>query len=864
MHWPYRIRLRLRSLLSRNEVERELEEEIEFHLAVQTEANRRTGMSEGSARRAAYWEFGGVVRVEEACRDQIFGSLEKFGQDLRYAARLMRKAPTFSAFIVLSLAFGIGTIVAAFSILNTVLLEALPFPHPESLVLISRASSVPDYQGYSEHSELFSGVAAWVEERMSLTVSAVPETIRGARASASFLPVLGIEPFLGRSFRAEEDRPAGAHVAMLSYNTWQNRFGGDPQIIGTPIDLNAESVTVIGVLPSTFWFPGEPIEIWVPRVFDNRFVPSQMIWDGAGILTGTIARLRSDVPFARAEAGLQVINSRRIKTAHDVHLVSLAESSSAEIRPSLLLLFGAAGCILLVTCANVAGLLLARASARRREIAVRLALGVSRGRLTQQLLIESLPYVVAGGGLGLLLARVEIAALMVLTGHDLVGWKGVAIDAPALALSIGVTLFCALIFGLAPAVQCLRRDHGEGLQDFSRSDFSAGQARLRSGLVVGQTTAAVALTLAAALLLQSYARMRLLRTGIQPEGVATASLRLPDSRYNTNQSRARFYDELLRRVRGIPGVRSVGATSALQPQSTGEGSMTWPEGVLIDPARPPITRNRSVSPGYFRALDIPLIAGRQLTEADDARSPNVMLVNESFARKYYPDGRAIGRHVTYSSLHVRCQIVGVVADVRPRMIDAAAQPEMYFPYMQRSRHEMSMVIRSRVSLATLEQAVRRELRRIDPEQPLYNVQTMEEVMSDGLSRPRSTTSLISFFSVAALALAAVGIYGVLSFTVTLRTREIGIRMALGAKIPQIKRLVIHQCMKLIGLGIGIGIPVALLLSRFFSTLLFGISATEPLTVGAVLVIVATVEWIAAYLPARRAARIDPAQTLRAE
>jgi putative ABC transport system permease protein len=554
----------------------------------------------------------------------------------------------------------------------------------------------------------------------------------------------------------------------------------------------------------------------------------------------------------------------QLKGLNGAHLQPIQRSSSADVRPSLLLLWGAAGCILLVTCANTASLLLARATARRKEIAVRLALGVSRSRLARQLLTESLPLAAAGGTLGWVLARVGLAAVMTLTGHNLTGWRQIGMGNAVLAFAIGVSLLSALLFGLAPALQSLRSDARDGLKDGSHGDTSGTQARLRGALVIGETAVAVALGMSAALLMQSYARMATLHTGVRPEGLVTASLHLPDARYGTAQARVQFYDELLRRLRNLPGVAGVGATSALQLQSKGEGSMTWPEGALVDAAKPPIVRNRSVSPEYFYVLGVRLIAGRQLTEADSASSQKVMLVNESFARTYFPDERAIGRRVTYSSLHVTCEIVGVVADVRPRMTDAAAQPEMYFPYMQRSRHEMSLVLRSHLAPAALERTIRGELRAIDAEQPLYAVQTMEEVMSGVLSQPRSTTSIVAFLSAAALLLAAIGIYGVLSFGVAQRSREIGIRLALGARTGQIRALVVGQSMKLVTAGIAIGIPASLGLARFFSTLLFGITPADPVTMGAVVAIVLAVGWMAAYLPARHATRIDPVRALRSQ
>ena len=862
-HWPYRLRLLLRSLFRRNDVERDLDDELEFHLAMQSATNRQMGMAESEARLAARRQFGGVTQQREACRGHIFGWMEGCGQDLRYAVRSLRRSPGFSAFVVLTLAFGIGTNVTVFSIVNAVLLESPPFPDADRLVTIPGAYSVPAYEFYARSSTVFSGVAAWVDESMTLMVSGSADSVRGARASASFFPVLGVHPLLARSFQVEEDRPGGAHVAMLGYNAWRTRFGGDRWIIGKTIRVNAESLTVVGVLPSSFWFAGEPVDVWVPRVFDNRFVPPQMIRDGSGILTDIVARLRPGVSLEQANSALRVMNAR-LDPRLDAHLQAIARNGTADIRPSLLLLWGAAGCILLVTCANTSSLLLARATARRKEIAVRLALGVSRSRLARQLMAESVPYAAAGGVLGFLLAQAGLAAITALTGQSLTGWRPVQMGNPVIAFAIGASFVSALVFGLAPVLQSLRCDLQDGLKDCARGDSSAGQPRLRGALVVTETAVAVVLAMSAALLTQSYAHMRTLRTGVQSTGLVTASLHLPDARYGAARDRVKFYDEFLRRVRDIPGVQSVGAASALQLQSKGEGSMTWPEGSVVRATTPLIVRNRSISPDYFRVLGIPLVAGRQFTEADDASSPNVMLVNQSFARNHFPDGRVIGRRVTYSSLHVTCQIVGVVADVRPRMTDAAAQPEMYFPYMQRSRHEMSLVVRSRLTPGDLERAIRGELRAVDPEQPLYAVRTMDEVMDGVLSPPRSTTSIVAFFSVAALLLAAIGIYGVLSFSVAQRSREIGIRMALGAQVPEIRALVVRQSLKLVAAGIAVGIPAALLLARFSSTLLFGIAPTDPATIGAVVTIVLSVGWMAAYLPARQATRIDPLGALRSQ
>lgn len=795
--------------------------------------------------------------------DRFRGWLDSFRQDLRNAGRLLKRSPGFSAFVIFTLAFGIGANVVVFSIVRTVLVDALPFPDAQQLFVMKDVNSVPAYEWYARPSTVFSGVAAWVDESMSLVVGHTADRAHGARVSASFFPVLGVRPLLGRSFRVDEDRPGGAAVAMLSYRTWQNRFGGDPEIIGKAVRVNTESLTVAGVLPQSFWFPGEPVEVWVPRVFDNRFVSPQMVRNGAGILSGVFARLRADVRAEQAEAALQVAGAP-YEWSRTIHLQPMQQSTTADIRTSLWLLWGAAGCILVVTCTNTAGLLLARATARRKEMAMRLALGGSRLRLVRQLLTESLAFAAVGGVLGFLLARAGLATVAALVGRELTAWRQIEMGASAVIFAVGASLASALIFGLAPALQSLRTDPLDGMRDSSRTASSASQPRLRSALVMGQTAVAVALSIVAALLIQSYARMRTLHTGVRTEGLVTASLRLPDSRYNTVGSRTKFYDELLRRLRNIPGVTIAACTSALQLESKGEGSMTWPEGAGIDPNHPPVVKNRNISPEYFGALGIPVIAGRAFTEADDALSPKVMMVNESFARTYFPGGGALGRQVTYTSEHVTARITGIVADLRPRMIDAAAQPEMYFPYMQRPRHEMTLVLRSSLPLGAAERAIRNELRAVDPEQPLYDVRTMDEVVRTVLSRPRSTTSMVAFLSVGALALAAVGIFGVLSFTVAQRRREIGIRMALGAGNSQIRAMVVRQGMLVVAAGTAVGIPASLAAARLSRTLLFGVSPGDPLTMVAVAAVVLGVGWLAAIIPARHAARIDPLRALQSD
>jgi predicted permease len=869
-HWPYRLRLRLRSLFLRREIERDLDDEFAFHLAMQAEANRQAGMREDEACAEAARQFGGATQVREACRDRIFGCLERFGQDVRYAVRSVGRSPAFSAFVVLSLAFGIGVNVSIFALVNAVLLRPLPLPDPDRLAVIDGAYSIPRFEYYSRDTRAFSGVAAWLTEAVTVVGTGGPNQAQGARVSAGFFPVLGVKPLAGRFFLPDEDQRGGPLVVVLSYSAWQRYFNSDPSLVGKAIRLNAESATVIGILPQTFRYPGQPVDFWQPRVFDVHWVSQESVRRGAGILNDIIVRLRPGVSLRAADAGLQVLDAAYRNTYPEngdivwhVNVKGLQQSVVSDVRSSLLLLWGAAGCVLLITCANTASLLLARATARHKEIAVRLALGVSRGRLVQQLLIENMPFVFCGGLLGMGLARVAITALSALSRETLAR-QPVMLDGTAIVFAIGVTVFSGLMFGLAPAIQSIRSDPNDGLRATSRGVSARGQVRLRGSLVVAETAMALALTMSASVLLRSYVHMRTLRTGIQTDHVLTAALRIPVARYGTDQQKAAFFDELLRRVGNLPGVTAAGVTSYLHLESRGEGSKTQPEGYPdIGPASP-IVKNRTVSPDYFRALGIPRSNGRSFTSADTATSPRVMIVNESFAGKYFPDGRILGRHVTYSMNRVNCEIVGVVADVRRDMGAAGAEPEMYLPFTQHPRETMTLVVRSALDPSSIAAATGREVRAIDPDQPIYQVGTFDDVLSTVLTRPRSITSIVGFFSVAALVLAAVGIYGVLSYSVAQRRREMSIRMALGAEPRQIRILVLAHSLRLVGAGVVIGVPSALALGGLSSSLLFGIKAADPTTMAAAVLLILLVGVAAAYLPARRAARVDPMRALQSE
>jgi len=783
-----------------------------------------------------------------------FDFLETVWQDLRYAVRMLRKNPLFAFAAIGTFAVAIGANTAIFSVVNAAFLRPLPYPDANRLLFlwegqqnVTYSFSYPRYEMLRDQATDFEGVAAYDDESITATASGDPERIEGGRVSANFFSVIGVNPIIGRTFTGEEDRASGPPLVVLSHHYWENRLSSDPNVIGRTLRIDGTSHTVIGVLPAGFQFLGEPVEVWRSRIVDaGTFFPSS-VRHGAQYLT-VIGRLKQGIGIRQAQASLGVLDARY---RHDnpgngdldepVHASLLQEQTVSSLRLSLFVTWGAVSCLLLIACANIANLLLARATARGKEIVVRLAIGATRGRIARQLLTESVLIAVCGGILGLLFAQWGVkllAATIRQTAHQV---PEARIDGAVVAFTLAVSVIVGLAFGLAPVLVSLRDER-------SRVPF-------RSMLVTAEVALSLVLLAGAGLLMQSFLRMRGMATGIQSDQVSMLWLILNPHRYESFPQRAAFYDETLRRVRALPGVRLAAIASrvdVLQPGDVGGGDIVIP-GIQPQAA----ARGRSISPDYLRLLGIPLLAGRDITAQDSTTSPKVMLVNQTFARHFFPNQDPIGKHVNYS---VDCEIVGVAGDVRSSLQTPGPLEEFYLPLTQAPRGTGRLLIRSTAPLS----AVRHEVQAVDRDQAVMEMRPLNDALDNSLNQPRSTMSILVAFAAAALLLAAMGIYGVMAYGVAQRSREIGIRIALGAKTGDVRRLVVGQSMRLVLAGVAIGIPAAAAVSRLYSSLLFGVKPADPFTLLAVVAILSFSALGASYIPSRRATKVDPASVLRAE
>jgi putative ABC transport system permease protein len=808
-------------------------------------------------------------------------TLDTFLRDLFYTIRTLRKSPGFAVVAIGTFALGIGANTAIFTIVNAVLLQPLPYAEPQQLVLFwqhaanpaNRTSfSLPRFEMLRDQSkELGVDLAAYAEESVTLASGQEPARVQAARISANFLPLLGVPPALGRTFSTLEDSPAGSPVVILSDTLWRRRFSADRSILGKSIAVDGQSRAVVGILPAGFRFSGQSPDLWIPRVFDTSIFSEAIIRRGATFLT-VIGRLQPDVSMTQAAANLQVLSGRYVKDHRGntdatffPALGSLHEETVSDARTMLGVLWAAVGCVLLIACANVANLLLARGAAREKEITVRIAVGASRSHIISQLVTESLFIAMCGGLLGLPLADWGVRMLLLLDPANLVPVGEVHADATVLLFTFAVSLIIGVLFGLAPAILSARADVQQGLQASSRgTSGKISSRRLRSALIIAEVAVSLVLLVGAGLLMQSFSRMRGMSTGAQPAHVLTMQLALPPTSYQKPEARAAFYDHLLQRVQALPGVVAAGAASRLHITQSAVAYLFRLDGAPDLGPKNPAARARIVSDGYFRALGIPLLRGRGFDAHDNASALPVMIVNESFARRYFPGKNAIGERVVYSTDRIRCQIVGIVGDVRASLSDLQSREEMYVPYTQKPWLTMTLAVRYAGDPQTIVPAIQAELHAIDKGQALSRIQTMEQAMAETLNQPRTTATVVLAFAFAALALAALGLYGVMAYTVTQRTREMGIRMALGARPAEVRNLIVRQSMKLVAAGIAIGVPLAAVVARLYASLLFGTTAFDPLTFGVVVVIITLVAMLASYLPARRATAVDPMMVLRAE
>jgi len=800
--------------------------------------------------------------------------------ELRYAVRRLLKSPWFTVVAIGGLGLGIGANVALFSVINSVFLRPLPYRDPGRVVRLTstheaqnltRAGfSYPRYLEVQQRQQVFSDLALSAGNAFTLTGRGDPEQVIALHASASLLPTLGLEPALGRNFSADEDRPGGGHVALIGHRLWQQHFNRNPSALGQALILNGAPYTIIGVLPeAASAFPLNQIQIWVPRPAEVPYlVPAQL--NNGGYFFQATARLRPDVSLERAREAMNVIaagyrgaNPANVDAPSHIEVVPLLDDLVGEQRQSYLMLFGAVTCVLLIACANIANLLLARFAGRRKEIAARFALGASRAHVVRQMMTESMLLALIGGAVGVLLARWALGAVIAL-GADLIPRAvEIRLDPMALAFALLVALVTGMAIGLLPALQAARVNVNETLKESSRGSTGGGQ-RLRAGLLVAEVSLSLVLLIAAGLLLTSFARLQRVAPGFTPDGVFTAQLVLPPQRYDRDNLVA-FYEQLYQRLANLPGSTS----AALTDRVPLTGAQTpAPVAVMGRPVPPmserPHANRHLVSPRYFATLGIPIRAGREFDERDNARVPHVAIVNETFARRHFPGEDPIGRTLITGMAGLPSQIVGVVADVRSTGLNTPPEPDYFLPALQRPETFTNILVRTSAAPAAMDPLVREALRTVDPDLPLLQPQALSTAIAETTANRKLALALLAAFAALALVLASLGVYSVMANLVSFRTNEIGIRMALGASPRAVLRMVLGHGRRLTLLGIALGMAGAFFVSRLMQQALFDVNPADPLIYVAVAVLLLLVAECAAWFPARRATRIDPVIALRAE
>ncbi len=817
--------------------------------------------------------------------------------DLKYGIRQLVKNLGFTSVAVLTLALGIGANTAIFSVVNAVLLKPLPFPQADRLVAIGSTDtrnpqskielnslSYADFFDFREQNRSFASMSAYRDISLALTGEGGATSIRGIKATADFFDVLGVRPNLGRSFTRADDQAGGGPGGLkiiLSQDFWKRQFGGDRNVIGRTIELDRRGYTIVGVMPPHFQFPiqNDPIDFYVTVAEDATTTDgSKPATEQRGShFLQAIGRLKAGVTVAQADSDLSSIAADLAKKYPDtnthfgVAVKPLREELIGDVRTALYVLFGAVVCVLLIANANVANLLLARASVRGKEIAVRAAIGASRGRIVRQLLTESLVLAAVGGVIGLLFAEWGTAALVKAVPQNIPRISNIQLDGAVLAFTLLVSLVTGIVFGLVPAWQASHVDLNSSLKSGGRTGgVGEHKARMRNALVMAEVALALVLLVCAGLLIQSFVRLGRVPVGVQTERLLTARISLPDTAYPHNPNIIAFFDQLLPRVRAIPGVDSA---STIVPLPLSGGNMV----TSFDNADHPLPEGqrpgapvRLIWTDYFKTMGIPVRQGRVFDQRDQLDSAPVVIVNERFAQKYFPGENPIGKRIqpgfsADDKGEKMREIVGVVGNVKHLSLKNEDSPEMYLPETQIPFNIVSLVVRTRVSdPGAITSAIRKELAAIDQSIPLTSVRVFDEYISKSLARPRFNALLLSIFAGTALVLTAIGIYGVMAYSVAQRTNEIGIRIALGAAKSAIFRLVVGQAMGLVGISLLIGLVGAFAATRLLNTMLFGVGAWDPITFGAIVFVLAAVAFIAAWLPARRAAAVDPVIALRSE
>jgi predicted permease len=874
---------RLRGMFLRRKLEQELEEEIRAHLDMQIEGNLQRGMSPDEARYEALQKFGGVAQVKESYRDRRgLPIVDSTLQDLRYGLRMLLKNKGFTVAAVLTLTLGVGANTLIFSVVNGILLRPLPWKEPDRLVALweTRSQAGADqelvrgdhYRLWQQQRHLLEQMAFWPAwpgaQNFKLVNETGVEATTGAFVSSGLFPLLGVQPMLGRAFLPEEDNYEGNRVVVLGHRLWQERFGGDPSIVGRSVKIDSfrqNDYQVVGVMPPGLDYPNGA-ELWLPAGWMGVKA------EGNGHWFQVLARLRDGVTAERLRAELNELTTRGspsgaapIISQHVKVVPLLDQVIGAKTRAALLLLLGAAGFVLLIACVNVANLLLARAATRQREIGIRLALGASRGHLMRQMLTESLLLALAGGALGLLLAWWGVAALATFNVVNLPRLAEVRVDGGVIGFALLISLLTSVLCGLVPAWQLSGSDLTSALKGNKQgaSQNPAGQ-RLRHLLVVAEVALAMILLAGAGLMINSFLRLQRLNPGFQPENLLVAE-------FNFGGANHLLFQQLITRLQAYPNVQAVGGTTRLPLAGASNQSFIFvAAGRPVEEAQGTMNGDMfGCTPDYFRAMGIPLRRGRFFTERDGQGAPAVVLISETLARRYFPHGDALGQRLTFTrrdgSLDpVWREIVGVVGAAKNVSLEEEALPEVYAPWQQWAWDHPALVVRTTNDSLSLAAVIRNEARAINKLVPAPQIRTMPQVMARWVAPAQFRTLLMTLFGAVALALASVGLYGVMSYTVTQRTQEIGIRLALGAQPCDMLALVVRQGLRLVLVGSCIGLTGALALTSLLSHLLFGVSATDPLTFAVIAVVLMLVALLACWIPARRAARIDPLAALRHE
>ncbi|HEY3568939.1 MAG TPA: ABC transporter permease [Thermoanaerobaculia bacterium] len=877
---------RLRALRGREAVIGDIDEELRLHLEMEAAANVERGMPPEEARRAALRTFGNFDSVRERAYEVRGGGLlETLLQDVRYAGRMLAKRPGFTAVAALTLALGVGANTAIFSVVEAVLLRPLPYRHAGRVVVVwennhtqpgrHNVISPANFLDWREQAKSFDEMAVFLDQPLSLTGAGEPEEVPAQLVTPNLFALLGVNPELGRAFTPEDAKPGKrAVVVVISHGLWQRRFGGAPDVIGRTVSLNGRPMSVVGVMPDGFkWFVKEnsrasrPAELWLPMSLAPYSDRTK-----SGRFAQAVARLAPGVPLDKAQAEMDTIAGRLESQYPDydkgwgITLVPLRDQLSGEIKPALLVLLGAVGFVLLIACVNVANLLLARAAGRHKEIAIRSAMGAGRRRIVRQLLTESVLLSLLGGALGLLLALWSVRALVALSPENLIGAGEVGLDLPVLAFTLAASLLTGILFGLAPALEASRVRLNESLKESSRGNAGSSRGRrLRDALIAAEVGLALVLLVGAGLMVRSFVRLQAVDPGFDARNLLTLRVALPSVRYPDDAKADAFFRQAVASLRTLPGVRSASAISELPFAALGTATSFTIEG---RPAPPPGeffgTDVRVVDEEYFRTMRIPVLAGRTFTPQEVAEDRKVCVVNQAMARVYFPGENPVGKRITVvmSDSPTPTEIIGVVGDARYAKLEGDLQPMVYWTPPQLPYSSRTLVLRAQGDPESLAAPARRAIQAIDKDLPVADVRTMEGWIAESMARTRFGTLLLAAFALLALTLAAVGIYGVMSHSVVQRQNEIGVRMALGARAGDVLWLVIRQGLARVLVGVGLGLLGALALTRVLSSLLYGVSATDPLTFLSLALLLTAVSWIACYIPARHAARVDPLIAMR--